>query len=175
MAKGTIYPKDFYVIADDKDSIRFYDQDPLGLENAEDKDIDFGQKLFQEYGVGDVRNPLVIRVLGTIIHRSEKFDAVKYSKNLKLRAPIHVEDAEGNIVHVSFGKNNDFPVIGDLISLDGELLDRREYTNDGICIDGLRSHRLVFVNDVQLSHNVEKTTPQSSETVEVSIKSSRKK
>lgn len=101
MAKGTIYPKDFYVIVDDKGSIRFYDQDPFHLENAEDKDIDFGQKLFAEYGEGDIRNPLVIRVLGAIIHRCEKFDAMKLGKILARQIPMHVEDAEGTRVEVA--------------------------------------------------------------------------
>lgn len=155
MAKGTVYPKDFYVIVDDRNGIRFYDEDPFRLENAEDKDIDFGQKLFEEYGIGDVRNPLVIRVLGTVIHRAEDFNSMKMMKALGHNSHIHIEDAEGNTVEVLPQQNtSDYPINGVLMSPSGDVLAHRKYSNDGECEDGRRSHRLVIVKDEDETRDV---------------------
>lgn len=142
------YPKDIYLVADEKNEGLFFMEDPIKKENRQKHGFDFARLVFDFMdGPSDIVNPYKIRFMVYKVNRGDAFDGAIPEKIRRGEIDAHIEDHNGDIIEITGRLNNDkeFPMNAVVYDGDGSIIETRKYSADGYCSDEDPSHRLVVM------------------------------
>lgn len=136
---------DIYVISDSYGNAEFYEKDPLKPKNRGTK-FDLGHRILEIMNSADALNPIKMRVLLYPVNRAARFD-FNQLRYVDQHPELEVADRCGNSVELTkeYGPNTVFPYIGIVRDENGSEIERRNYSTNGDCSDGIRVHGLIFI------------------------------
>lgn len=145
--KGTVLPKDYFLVRTRDGEYHWYSEDPLKSDNREEAEVSIEDVITQAVGWGDVDNPVMVHLNCAKIDRSVPFNIGLLAGVRKGSEDKHFEDMSGRVIDVLEAQNPDreFPLTGVVLGSAGEFIDARQYSFKGLCKDGDEAHRLIAV------------------------------
>ncbi len=147
--QGTILPNDYFLIRDSKDGMfHWYKGDPFRCQDRTKLEVGIEEVITSYIGTGTIANPVVVCLNCALLDRSVKFDVRLLSGIRNGSEEKHFEDMNGNVIDVLEVKNSDaqYPLSGAVFNNDGDVIEIRKYSFEGVCSDGKEEHCLVAVN-----------------------------
>lgn len=159
--QGKVLPNDYFLIRDKKGMYHWYKKDPLRCKDKENE-VSIEEEIREVVGDGSVGNPVLVRLNCAKVNRSENFNIGLLASIRRGYEAKHFEDMNGNVIDVLEIHNSDarFPLTGAVFNENGDVLEVRKYSFEGVCSDGVEEHHLMAVNG---SANFDKTLNDEAE------------
>ncbi len=146
-AQGTVLPNDYFLTRDKNGNYHWFKKDPLRCKDK-DNEIRIEDEIGEVVGRGDIGNPVLVRLNCAKINRSISFNIGLLSSIRRGREAKHFEDMDGNVIDVLEVQNSDnkYPLTGAVFNSQGDVIQVRKYSFEGVCSDGVEAHHLMAIN-----------------------------
>ena len=139
---------------DDEGPVTCFSADPMTEAGRARVIADLASFIVDEAANGHATNdePVIVAVYAASLKRTAPFNITSIEKAQANGAAVSVRDGDGFVVEILRMKSKDaeFPLIGVVFDEENIIIENRQYSLTGVCIDGVATHNLREYHEVKI-------------------------